>query len=247
MEYEKTEASRQDRYQAILFDLDGTLLPMDQEVFVKAYFSRLAAKAAPRGYEPEKLIASIWKCTGAMVRNDGQRTNDERFWEAFAGIYGEEALNDRELFEDFYKNEFQEAAKVCGKNETAVGIVKSLKEKGRRVLLATNPIFPSIATESRIRWAGLEPSDFEFYTTYENSSYSKPNPAYFQEICQKRGLDPQKCLMVGNDVREDTAAAKIGMEVFLVTDCLMNEGDADLTKYPHGSFQDLERYLTDKD
>lgn len=28
----------------ILFDLDGTLLPMDQELFVKAYLKGLAAK-----------------------------------------------------------------------------------------------------------------------------------------------------------------------------------------------------------
>ena len=33
----------------ILFDLDGTLLPMDQEVFVKDYLNRLAAKMVPYG------------------------------------------------------------------------------------------------------------------------------------------------------------------------------------------------------
>ena len=31
----------------VLFDLDGTLLPMDQDVFIKAYFGRLARKLAP--------------------------------------------------------------------------------------------------------------------------------------------------------------------------------------------------------
>ena len=40
----------------ILFDLDGTLLPMDQEVFTRAYFRRLAEKLAPRGYDPEQLV-----------------------------------------------------------------------------------------------------------------------------------------------------------------------------------------------
>ena len=28
----------------VLFDLDGTLLPMDQDVFVKDYFTRIAGK-----------------------------------------------------------------------------------------------------------------------------------------------------------------------------------------------------------
>ena len=40
----------------VLFDLDGTLLPMDQDVFVKTYFKGIAAKLAPYGYEPKALI-----------------------------------------------------------------------------------------------------------------------------------------------------------------------------------------------
>ena len=44
---------------AILFDLDGTLLPMDQDLFTEGYFRLLAEKMAPYGYEPKKLIASI--------------------------------------------------------------------------------------------------------------------------------------------------------------------------------------------
>lgn len=67
--------------QYILFDLDGTLLPMDQDVFVKAYFGRLAAKLAPHGYEPKALIDAIWKGTAAMIRNDGSRTNEAAFWD----------------------------------------------------------------------------------------------------------------------------------------------------------------------
>ena len=37
----------------VLFDLDGTLLPMDQDNFVKAYFKNLAIKLAPHGYDPQ--------------------------------------------------------------------------------------------------------------------------------------------------------------------------------------------------
>ena len=44
----------------VLFDLDGTLLPMDQDVFIKDYFGRLARKLAHYGYEPKKLIEGVW-------------------------------------------------------------------------------------------------------------------------------------------------------------------------------------------
>ena len=68
----------------ILFDLDGTLLPMDMEKFTQGYFKRLVAKAAPRGYEPEKLIKSVWAGTAAMVKNNGGITNEEAFWNKFS-------------------------------------------------------------------------------------------------------------------------------------------------------------------
>lgn len=35
----------------VMFDLDGTLLPMDMDEFTTGYFKMLAAKVAPRGYE----------------------------------------------------------------------------------------------------------------------------------------------------------------------------------------------------
>ncbi len=83
------------KLKAVLFDLDGTLLPMDMDVFVNGYFKFLVKKMIPHGYEPDLLIKSVWKATGAMVANDGSCTNEEAFWKAFCGIYGEKALQDR--------------------------------------------------------------------------------------------------------------------------------------------------------
>ena len=47
----------------VLFDLDGTLLPMDQEIFVRAYLGGLCKKLAPLGYDPKPLSGAIWKGT----------------------------------------------------------------------------------------------------------------------------------------------------------------------------------------
>ena len=55
------------RMKAILFDLDGTLLPMQQDEFTTAYFDRLSKKLAPCGYEPKRLIEGVWQ--GTKVRN----------------------------------------------------------------------------------------------------------------------------------------------------------------------------------
>ena len=69
-------------YKNYLFDLDGTLLPMDMEKFVKLYFSSLCKRCIPViKIEPDALIKAMWAGTDAMTKNDNSRTNREVFWE----------------------------------------------------------------------------------------------------------------------------------------------------------------------
>lgn len=227
----------------VLFDLDGTLLPMDQEAFIKAYFGRLAVKLTPHGYDPKALMQGIYAGIGAMVKNDGSCINEDAFWKVFCSMFGERALEDKPVFEEFYRNEFQQVRESCGFAPEAAPLIKKLKEKGLRVVLATNPLFPAVATESRIRWAGLDKADFALVTTYENSRFCKPNPAYYKEILDKLGLSAEDCVMVGNDVQEDGAAAALGMRVFILTNCLIDREEGKGAKLPQGGFDALEAYL----
>ena len=229
--------------QYIFFDLDGTLLPMDQNRFIKAYFSHLAAKLAPKGIDEKALVETIWGGTKAMVANDGSRTNEEVFWDHFVAAFGPEIRKDQATFDDFYRNEFQLAQSACGFDPRAAQTVAELKARGFTLVLATNPIFPAIATESRIRWAGLNKDDFILCTTYENSRHCKPNPHYYRDILNFLGAEPAQCLMVGNDATEDMVAEKLGMKVFLLTDCLINAQNRELSGYPQGSFPELMAYL----
>lgn len=228
---------------AILFDLDGTLLPMDQDAFIQAYFGGLAKKLAPLGYDPKKLVGAIWSGTEAMVKNDGCQTNEQEFWRMFTGIFGQNSMKDLPVFEDFYRNEFQQVQSVCGFHHGAAEVIAWVKKQGLRPILATNPLFPAIATESRTRWAGLEPKDFELITTYENSRHCKPNPEYYRDILNLLSLKPEECIMVGNDVTEDMMAEGLGMGVFLLTDCMINQSGKDISRYPHGSFRELKAFL----
>ena len=57
------------------------------------------------------------------------------------------------------------------------------------------------------------------------------------------GLDPAQCVMVGNDVTEDMAAEKLGMETFLLTDCILNKDNLDITRYNRGGFDELLRWI----
>ncbi len=227
----------------VLFDLDGTLLPMDEIYFSKLYFAAMAKMLAPYGYEAQSLMKAVRCGVVAMHQNDGSDLNKNKFWKAFASVLGEDKLKDMPVFEEFYRTDFVAAKESCGFNPKAKETVDYIKSKGFRVALATNPIFPSVATERRIKWAGLDKSDFELFTTYENYSYCKPNPKYYSEVCEKLNVDPKNCLMIGNDATEDTAAEKIGIRVFLLTDCLINNNGVDISAYPNGGFDDLKKYI----
>jgi len=228
---------------AVLFDLDGSLLPMDQDEFIKEYFTNISKRMIQFGYDPKELVETIWTGTKNMLKNDGKKTNEDVFWQAFGEKYGEESLKDRVQFAEYYHNEFLNVKSVCGFNPMASDAVNRIKNAGYRVVLATQPIFPSVATEHRTRWAGLDVSDFEFFTAFENIGFCKPNPEYYKEICARLDLSPLECLMVGNDTSDDMVAKELGMEVFLLTDCLINQKGENIGKYPHGSFTELIEYL----
>ena len=227
----------------VLFDLDGTLLPMNQDLFAMTYLKGLAARVASAGYAPKALIDAVWKGTEAMIRNDGSCLNERRFWQVFTSLMGEKALEDMPLFDAYYREDFDKVQDVCGFQPAAREIIDLVKAKGLTPVLATNPFFPAIATQKRVRWAGLEPEDFAYITTYENSSFCKPNPDYYRELLRKLELTPEECVMVGNDAHEDTAAAKLGIPVFLLTDCLLNSKNLDYTQYPHGSIRELKAFI----
>lgn len=226
----------------ILFDLDGTLLPMSQDEFVKHYLTLLAQYFIPHGIKPEILTDAIWKGVGTMVANDGSRTNEEAFWTCFTKLIPmkREAMEPKLL--DFYNGDFNQVIASTQPSSHAPELIRTLKEAGIKLYLATNPIFPRCATLNRIKWAGLNAEDFEEITTYESYHYSKPNLLYFKELIERFHLIPAECLMVGNDTEEDLCIRKLGVKTYLVTDCLENKKNLPLLSDYKGSLEDFKLY-----
>lgn len=226
----------------VLFDLDGTLLPFEQEDFIKIYFSELCKKLAPMGYQPDRTVKSVWGGTKAMIMNDGSRLNSEAFWETFNTM--NPGLPDaRSTCDEFYTHEFEKAKQSLKYIPDHKPMIDRLKSAGLRVVLATNPIFPLDGVRTRMAWVGLRPEDFELVTWYDNSTYCKPNPKYYQEILGKIDAEPQECIMVGNSVSEDMAAEKLGMTVFLANEFVENPEKLDYSDYRQGSVADAERFI----
>lgn len=230
--------------QAILYDLDGTLLPMDNDYFTKVYLSLLAKTAMPWGYpDPEALIQAMWAGVKAMVTNDGSIPNQKAFWDTFSQVIGKDASGDEVKFNDFYSKGFMDVKSATEDAPLARAVVDLSHQKAEHVILATNPIFPPVADASRLSWIGLTMEDFDLVTDYCNCSFCKPNPAYYRSILDQFHLDPAQCLMVGNNVSEDwQAASAAGIPCYLVTDHIINPEQLPIT-CPNGSYQDLLAYL----
>lgn len=227
----------------ILFDLDGTLAPFLQDDFIRGYFGALVKKLAPMGYEKEALIAALWKGSYAMIRNDGKRRNYEVFWEVFEAELGSGIRATEGILEDFYTREFDAVRAILTAPTNRKPLIDGLKAQGYTVVLATNPIFPAVAVKTRLSWVGLTPEAFAYVTTYENSRYSKPNPAYYRDILAEIGKAPEECLMVGNNPVDDMAALQAGLDAYLVTDCMENPDGLSIEGYRRGSFREAEQYL----
>ena len=224
---------------AILFDLDGTLLPLDEKLFVDIYFTELSKVFSDYNIDSKKLVETIWTATGDMIKNDGKKTNEEVFWDRFESVIDADVSNVKGLLADFYANQFFNKVKRSSTENSLAKVAVELAKKNRRkVILATNPVFPEDALV-RLKWTGLDVDDFDYVTHYSNSSFSKPNPKYYLDLCEKFDVEPKDCLMIGNDEREDIfAASSIGMNCYLVTDNLDSAPDCEIN-CEKGSFEDL--------
>lgn len=209
----------------ILFDLDGTLIPFSEKEFVNFYFPGMAKKLSPMGVDPEKLIKGIWAGTGMMQKNDGSKTNSQAFWDFFEPFMDLKRTELEPVMGDFYSNEFDGAKAVLKQQRDCSDMIAGLKEKGYTVALATNPIFPINAVETRLNWVGLHVEDFALVTSYETSHYTKPSTGYYEEVLARLGKSPGQCMMIGNNSVEDTAVMLLGIPVILLTDTPEGPGE----------------------
>lgn len=202
---------------AILFDLDNTLVLFDEARFYQGYFKRIVKRFAdimPIDQFVEKLIRS----TRALVYNNGEVTNAEYFKEAFAQGYRDRREELWNRFLHFYRTDYDKLASNHTLPKGLHQTMDAVSRTGLKMVLASNPIFPLDVQMKRMSWAGLDHLAFHLVTHIENMSFCKPRVEYYLEICQKIDEPPEACLMVGNDPVNDMIAAHTGMKTYLTDD-----------------------------
>lgn len=206
---------------AVLFDLDGTLLDIDLELFLREYFEALGpvlSELVGADGSPESALEALMSATDQMCRSHPGETNREAFDRVFAEATGIDltAAENEERLDRFYAERFPSLKHGHGPHAATSAVIAAARAAGYRVAVATNPIFPKAAIYERIRWAGLDPEGFDWVTSYETSPACKPHAAYFRHVAESIGVAPADCIMVGDDPLLDMAAADVGMRTFYV-------------------------------
>ena len=206
---------------AVLLDLDETLLDLDTDDFLKRYFKKLGEHLAPF-VDRETFADNLWASTGAMVYStDPDLTNREAFIRHFSTWVQHPQEVVWPCIDEFYDKVFPALQGNAGPFPGVPEVIEKLRKEGKTLVLATNPIFPLSAIAHRIAWAGLSIDDFSLVTSYEKMHFCKPNPRYFLEISEMINIAPEKCLMAGNDPELDIkGAAEANMKTYLVDNSL---------------------------
>lgn len=230
---------------AILFDLDDTLLANKMDSFLPHYFKLLEGYAAAFLNLPHFLQHMLASTKVMMSNTDPALTNREVFWHAFQQQTGLNPPDIEPYFDHFYREKFPALRSVTQPVAGAKEAIEWALAQNLQVVIATNPMFPRIAIEERLRWAELpvEQYPFALVTVYEEMHATKPNRAYYEEILRHIGCQPEQTLMVGDDWQNDMEPAMaLGLATFWVTDGQGTKGDVSrVTAY--GSVADLQRRL----
>jgi FMN phosphatase YigB (HAD superfamily) len=200
---------------AVLFDLDGTLLDIEVTTFLGRYFRALGTVVETQ-FPGREIMPAILDSTATMQLPHPGRTNREVFHDDILARTGVDLDEEWPIFEAFYHEVFPRLGEGYGPMKGARRAIETALDLGLGVVIATQPIFPRIAIEHRLAWAGLDDLALEHLTTYETMHACKPLPDYFREAAAMVEVDVSECVMVGDDRTNDMAAADIGMRTFYV-------------------------------
>lgn len=184
-------------YEAVIFDLDGTLVDSMPAHF-EAWTEALAQFNVPKDVFPEDVFYSM----------GGRPTQD-----IVAELNGEFGLNLNPADVAVAKREaFLNAIDKVQKNEDVVRYAQSLRGK---VPMAIATGGTRVVAEKTLQAVGI--SDlFDEVVTANDVTCGKPAPDIFLEAAKRLEVDPKKCLVLEDAPPGIMAAQSAGMEVVTV-------------------------------
>jgi FMN phosphatase YigB (HAD superfamily) len=230
----------------LLLDLDDTLLGNQADTFV-SFYTRLLARHLSASVEPKLLVQQLQAATSYMLAHQRpDHTLEENFDSFFYPKIGLSKAVAQPILDDFYNQSFPTLKQYTQTIPASADLVKGAFERGYRVAIATNPLFPLTAILQRLNWAGTDPQDFPFalIPDYEAFHFAKPNPAFFAELLARLDWPDGPVVMVGDSIDNDvTAARQMGLAAFWISKDGLPQALDSLAPNAHGSQADVLPWL----
>jgi len=202
----------------LLIDLDGTLLGAHSRRLHWYFITAFVGELKNLGFGILKSLAILHKLK-ISVRDSSHQMNGIPNWEKsivfFSQLTDLSPAQSRIHLTEMSMKCFVHARPSLYELKEAQDFILWAKDH-YRLILATNPMWPSAVVDYRLKIAGIAPSEFEFITHAENMSSCKPNVQYYSELKNKLNLRPEECFMIGNDEKKDGPARDIGIDVFII-------------------------------
>jgi HAD superfamily hydrolase (TIGR01549 family) len=230
----------------LLLDLDDTLLKNNFEEFLPYYLEAFSKKVSPI-IEPNSFVNALMESTRAMLTN---RKPDCTLMEVFeSSFYPKMNIskdNFQNIAESFYLEEFPKLQIHTKSIPEAIELVQTAQAKGFSISISTNPLFPMVAIEERLKWANLSQNDYQYelVSSFESFHFAKPDPTYFAELLARLGWPQGSILVVGDDIESDIYAAnQLGLKTFLVNSDDEQNNSLLESATSHGSLTDLVEWI----
>ncbi|MBW8829564.1 MAG: phosphoglycolate phosphatase [Burkholderiales bacterium] len=180
------------QYQAVLFDLDGTLIDSAPDL----------AGAANELREAHGLPALPYECFRPMVGSGARGMIGVAF---DVGPHHESFVGLRDDFLRRYELRMTKQTRVF---DAVVPVLEALEKQQRKWGIVTNKA--ARFTDPLVRSLGLHPRAATVIAG-DTTPHSKPHPAPLLEAARRVGLAPSQCIYVGDDLRDVQAGRAAGM------------------------------------
>ena len=202
---------------AVLFDLDGTLLDNDMDLYITHYLRRFAPHVAHR-VPPDEFVQAWMHGLQLMLRNaDPHLTNQQVFDLSFYPRLGVAPEELRSSMEVYYTTSHPNLRRLATRRPGARETVEAMLDAGLKIVIATNPIFPEVIIGQRLEWTGIADLPFALVTTSENMHAAKPSQRFYREILDRIGVAPEETVMIGDDFINDVQPpSRLGIHTYWV-------------------------------
>ena len=196
-------------YKAYLFDLYGTLCDIHTDEWKLSFWKRVREVFCSYGadYETRELKSAYFSEVSKQEKERQEEGHEIEIdlSEVFIELFKKKGISVKEKKLQKITRSFRELSRTRLRTYAhAHKLLEKLHEQGKKVFLLSNA--QSIFTLEELMILKMDDL-FDDILISSDCGYKKPDPIVFEILLKRNGLNPEDCLMIGNDLYSDILGA----------------------------------------